>query len=66
MRETLLNPATSEYYQLDNHYQLDNTCSILELEPNFKTLDIETVELVNDSEYLNRIEMLWGDWVEWL
>ncbi len=40
--------------------------SILQLETNFITPDIETVELMNDSEYLQRVEMLWGDSAEWL
>ncbi len=60
MRQTLLNLAKSE------HCQLDNSSSSLGLEPNFTTLDIETVELMNDSEYFQRIEILWGDSPEWL
>ncbi len=40
--------------------------SILQLETNFITPDIETVELMNDSEYLQRVEMLWRDSAEWL
>ncbi|MDJ0678574.1 MAG: hypothetical protein QNJ18_01765 [Xenococcaceae cyanobacterium MO_167.B52] len=40
--------------------------SILQLEENLKTPDKETVEVLNDSEYLERLEMLWGDSAEWL
>ena len=40
--------------------------SILQLEENFKTPDVETVEVLNDSEYLERLDMLWGDLAEWL
>ncbi len=40
--------------------------SIFQLKANFKTPDIENDEIVNDSEYLQRIEMLWGDSAEWL
>ncbi len=40
--------------------------SILQLESNFETPDLETAELINDSEYLQRVEMLWGDSAEWL
>ncbi len=39
--------------------------SILQIETNFATPDGETFELMNDSEYLNRLEMLWGDSSEW-
>ncbi len=35
--------------------------SILQLEKNFKTPELKTIELLNDSEYLNRLEILWGD-----
>lgn len=35
--------------------------SIFQLERNFTTPDIETVELMNDSEYIERLEMLWED-----
>ena len=62
MEKTLLNTAKSEHYQLDN----SSTAFALELEANFITPDIETVELVNDSEYFQRIEMLWGDSAEWV
>ena len=40
--------------------------SILQLEQNFESPDTETIELIDDSEYLQRVEMLWGDSVEWL
>ena len=33
--------------------------SILQIEKNFKTPNIKTIELLNDSEYLNRLEILW-------
>ena len=64
MREILLNPANPEDYELDTVPV--SSRSILQLELNFKTPDIETVELINDSEYLQRIDMLWGDSAEWL
>ena len=62
MKKILLNSVTTE------HCQLDTTpfSFIIKLKSNFKTPDIETVELVNDSEYFQRIEILWGDLVEWL
>ncbi|MDJ0534603.1 MAG: hypothetical protein QNJ70_19335 [Xenococcaceae cyanobacterium MO_207.B15] len=34
------------------------------LEPNCKNLDNETVQVLNDSEYLERLEMLWEDSAE--
>ena len=40
--------------------------SILQLESNFETPDLETAELINDSEYLQRLDMLWGDSAEQL
>ncbi len=40
--------------------------AILQLKRNFRTLDIQTMQVLNDSEYLNRLEMLWEDSVEWL
>ena len=40
--------------------------SIFQLESNSKNLDNETVELMNDSEYLERLEMLWDDSAELL
>ena len=62
MRETLFNEAKSEHCQLDK----TPSYSIVQLELNFKTRDIETVELVNDSKYLQRVEMLWGDSAKWV
>ena len=40
--------------------------SILQLKDNLKTPDVETLEVLNDSEYLERLDMLWGDSAEWL
>ena len=40
--------------------------SILQLKDNLKTPDVETLEVLNDSEYLERLDMLWGDLAEWL
>lgn len=37
---------------------------IFQLELNCQNLDTETVELMNDSEYLERLEMLWEDSAE--
>lgn len=62
MEKTLLNTAKSEHCQLDN----TSASFALELEANFTTPDIETIEVVNDSEYFQRIEMLWGDSAEWV
>ena len=38
--------------------------SILQLERNFRTPDNETVQILNDSEYIERLEILWGDSAE--
>ena len=35
--------------------------SILQLKDNSPTPDLETVQILNDSEYLQRLEMTWGD-----
>lgn len=45
---------------------IDLEQSILQLERDFENPDIETAELINESEYLQRVEMLWGDSAEWL
>lgn len=59
MKKKLLNSAKSKHYGLDNGY------SIFGLESNLKNPDIETIQVLNDSEYLNRLHRLWGDLTEW-
>ena len=35
--------------------------SILQLEDKLETPDNETLAVLNDSEYIERLDMLWGD-----
>ncbi len=60
MKKALLNRVRPE------HSQLNTTpfSFIQQLEPNCKNLDNETVEVLNDSQYLNRLEMLWENSAE--
>ncbi len=62
MRQTLFNTAKWEHC----HLAVTPFSFIQKLKLNLKPPDIETIGLVNDSEYFQRIEMLWGDSVEWL
>ena len=59
MNKTLLNLVKPQ----DSH--LDNTpfsfIQKLKLKLNYKNLNNETVEVLNDSEYLERVKMLWED-----
>ncbi len=59
-KEALFNTVRPEYSQLDA-----TTFSFIEkVVPNYKKLDNETVEVLNGSEYLERIEILWEDSAE--
>ena len=61
MKKILFNSVKTEDSQVDTtHFSLSQ-----KLEPNSKNLDNETVEVLNDSEYLERLEMLWDDLTEW-
>lgn len=76
MKKRLLNLVKSEHYEVipgsvfskrSNDDKFKNTASsVLKLRLNSKISDIETLELVNNSQYIQRLEMLWGDSVEFL
>ena len=40
--------------------------SILQLEDKFKTPDNETLKVIIDAEYIERLNMLWGYSAQWL
>lgn len=62
MKEQLLTPVKPQYCQIDT----TPFTYILDSEENFETLDIETLEVLDNSEYLERLEIVWGDSEEWL
>ncbi len=60
MKKALFNPVRPEHSQLDIiPFSLSQ-----KLEPNCKNLDNETLQVLKDSEYLERLEMLWEDSAE--
>ena len=59
--------AGSVFSRRSTNDKFKNTSSsVLKLKLNSKTPDIETVEVMNKSPYLQRLEMLWGDSAEFL
>ena len=60
MKKALLNPVRPEHSQLD----AIPFSFIQKLELNCRNLDDETIQVLNDSEYLERLDMLWGDSAE--
>ena len=57
MKEQLLTLVKTEYCQIDT----TPFAFMFDSEENFETLDIETLEVLDNSEYLERLEILWGD-----
>lgn len=59
MNETLLNLIKPQYSQLDNTSFSFIQKLKLKLKLNYKNVNNKTVEVLNDSEYLERLEILW-------
>ena len=57
MKKALLNTVRPEYSELNT----TPFSFIQKLELNFNSLDNETIQVLNDSEYLERLDMLWSE-----
>ena len=62
MKKPLLNQLIAE----DSQLYTTPFSLIQKLESNYNSPDSEIIELMNDSEYLERINMLWNDSAELL